>query len=190
MVVNDWVLKPSTWVPGLLSGKLSDFAGLLFFPLLLSALFDCALLLLSRCGLRVDFSLRRYKLLASNLLVGLCFTLTKLLPSAAEFLVELAALAGLNYSIAPDPSDLMALPVLWISWRQGCREIARLPLGRLEFLVKRDAPVGNELDDLVVCGAPPELVSELRAALDSWLQDASPDSAQNLEKSIKALRGG
>ena len=38
LTLNDHVLKGSGLLPGWLTGKLSDFAGLFFFPLLLAAL--------------------------------------------------------------------------------------------------------------------------------------------------------
>src|ERR1700679_4140779 len=38
LAVNDHLLKGSGWLPGWLTGKLSDFAGLFFFPVLLTVI--------------------------------------------------------------------------------------------------------------------------------------------------------
>ena len=46
LVINDHVLK--SLAPGLLTGKLSDFAGLLLFPLLLVSIVELAALVLRR----------------------------------------------------------------------------------------------------------------------------------------------
>ncbi|MCB1041181.1 MAG: hypothetical protein KDA94_16850 [Acidimicrobiales bacterium] len=46
LVVNDWAIK-ARW-PGAVAGKLSDVAGMVFFPLLLVALAELALLMIGR----------------------------------------------------------------------------------------------------------------------------------------------
>src|SRR5215831_18798280 len=69
---NDWLLKGRA--PGWLTGKLSDLAGLLFFPLLLTALADTLLWLVGRG----DFTLRLHKLAAALALTGAGFIVWKL----------------------------------------------------------------------------------------------------------------
>ena len=41
--INDHLLKGSGWLPGWVTGKLSDFAGLFWFPLFVTALLDTLL---------------------------------------------------------------------------------------------------------------------------------------------------
>jgi hypothetical protein len=101
---NDWLLKPSA-APGWLTGKLSDVAGLVVTPLLLTALVDLALHAAFRLGARVDFTLRAWKLGAAIAVVGAAFAATKLSPAAAGLVA--GALAGL--ALAAVVTDLVGL---------------------------------------------------------------------------------
>ena len=192
LIVNDWILKPSPWAPSALTGKLSDVAGLVFFPLLLTALVDCALLGLARLGLDLDFSLRRGKLLLSIASTALCFTAVKLSSSVRELALDLLQGLGLSARIVADPSDLVALLALWLSWRIGMTEIARVPLGRIEFVKRRyqrDGVVaGPSLHDIVPAGADPALARELIEALDAYLSKPSAETASSVETHLAALR--
>lgn len=189
LVANDWWLKPSTWAPALVTGKLSDFAGLLFFPLLLTAVADCMLLGLFRLGLDVDFSLRRWKLALSLLATSGLFAAIKLWPAANQLVVDLVGGLGLAAHIVLDPTDLLALPVLWVAWCLGKREIALLPLGRMEFLLRqRRPPVGSFLHDLVPCGADPRKVRRFGEALTRYHGHPSPASERALAESLARLR--
>ena len=106
LLLNDHVFK--RYFPSALTGKLSDFAGLLFFPLLLSALIG---LLEKRPRRAAGYGFT---------LTGLVFFAIKLFPSAAEWTNEvLGWLLGGQVNIIPDPTDLMALVMLlpaWILW--------------------------------------------------------------------------
>lgn len=189
LVANDWWLKPSTWAPAFITGKLSDAAGLLFFPLLATALFDCLLLALYRLGLRVDFSLRRYKLVGSILLTGLLFSALKLWPAANQGALSLLRGFGLPAQVVLDPTDLLALPLLWFAWRIGKREIARLPLGRLEILLHcRKENVGEHLHDLIACGAKPENVDAFAAALKEYRSAPNASNEHALSQRLAVLR--
>jgi hypothetical protein len=192
LILNDWVLKPSSWAPPLLTGKLSDFAGLLFFPLLLTALGDCLLLLASRLGAPVDFTLSRGKVLASIVATGAVFSLVKLSALANQVAVDLAHSVGLPARIVRDPSDLIALVVLWLSWRIGLAEIARVPLGRIELIEKRYRRSGvvasQSLHDIERAGGDAGLVRDLIEALDAYLPDPSEAKAQRVETCLHALR--
>lgn len=100
LVVNDHVLKHATWAPGALTGKLSDFAGLFFFPVLLVEL-------ARRLGLRA-------RPVACAFATAVVFAAIKIEPRANALA---AALLG---ACAPDPTDLLALPMtalaaLWMS---------------------------------------------------------------------------
>ncbi len=120
LVINDHVLKAQ--VPGLVTGKLSDVAGLIFFPLLLAALAE-------QVGLRGG----RAAVIAAAIATGLAFAAIKLWAPAADlYRLGLAALqwpfraiaAAVTDTALPslgrvqlvqDPTDLLALPALLVS---------------------------------------------------------------------------
>src|SRR5688572_14818396 len=82
LAVNDHVLKGSGLLPNWLTGKLSDFAGLFLFPLLVTALLDCFLLAVARLtGIDVDFSLRRWKMGLALAITALLFVPLKFSPA-------------------------------------------------------------------------------------------------------------
>jgi hypothetical protein len=122
--LNDQVLKVR-W-PDWVTGKLSDVAGLAFFPLLLSVLLG-----LARRSPKAT-------IVSSTLLTGSWFAAAKTVPAVAdatERLVE--ALSGQPARIVTDPTDLVALPALgWalIAWRQP-RSAGALSASRLAVLV-------------------------------------------------------
>jgi len=119
LVINDHVLK--TRAPGLVTGKLSDLAGLSFFPLLLAAAAE-------QVGLRGD----RAAVLAATIATGLAFSAVKLWAPAGElYRVGFAALqwpfravaaaitdtalpALGRAQLAQDPTDLLVLPALLV----------------------------------------------------------------------------
>jgi hypothetical protein len=119
LVINDHVLKARA--PGLVTGKLSDVAGLVFFPLLLAAAAE-------QVGLRGG----RAAVIAAAAATGIAFAAIKLWAPAGElYRVGLAALqwpfhalaALLDGSALPalgrvrlvqDPTDLLALPALLV----------------------------------------------------------------------------
>ena len=101
LVANDHWLKGSGLVPGLLTGKLSDFAGMLVAPVLLATL------------LRVN---TRRGLLACHIAVGGVFAGIQLSVGFAAQWSALMGLFGHPWQITCDPTDLIALPFLWLSW--------------------------------------------------------------------------
>lgn len=121
LVVNDHVLK-AAW-PGFVTGKLSDVAGLVFFPLLWVALLEPLV------GAIRD---RRSVAIAASL-TAVAFALVKTWPPANFAYAVLggvlqwpavatqAWLAGLplpsRFEVAcvRDPSDLLALPAAWVA---------------------------------------------------------------------------
>ncbi|MEQ8454229.1 MAG: hypothetical protein RLO52_01390 [Sandaracinaceae bacterium] len=104
LVVNDHVLKGAELLPGWLTGKLSDFAGLIVAPLILTALLGAR-----RRG--VAFAL-----------VGVWFAAANLVPAVAEATRAVGASVGLDWHFVVDPTDLVALAVLPFAWRLGRRE--------------------------------------------------------------------
>jgi hypothetical protein len=98
LVINDHFLKaafPSWW-----TGKLSDFAGLFFAPLLVAEI--------SLLVLRSERPLRRVAICC--VAVGLVFALIKTLPLAS------AAWSATLGSNARDATDLIALPMVAAAW--------------------------------------------------------------------------
>lgn len=100
--VNDHLLKGAGVLPGALTGKLSDIAGMIVAPTLLAALL----------GLR-----SRRGLLACHVAVGAVFAAIKVSPAAADAWSWLMGLAGNAWTITVDPTDLLVLPALAIGWR-------------------------------------------------------------------------
>ncbi len=185
LLVNDWVLKRSG--PALLAGKLSDLAGLACAPLIATAAFDVALWAAARLGAPVDFSLRRWKVAAAVGAIGLSFSAVKLSAGAAHALERAAAAVGLTWRITPDPSDLIALPALALAVWLARREIARVPLGRIEVLERawrrRRAPPAAGLADVARAGGDAEAVASLAGALEGALAGGSEEPVwQALER--------
>lgn len=100
LVLNDHVLKQA-W-PGLVTGKLSDVAGLAVAPLLLAVPL-CA------------FGVRRPVPVAIGL-TGLGFVLAKTSVAGAEATSAVWSLTGVPTLIRADVTDLVALPALGVAW--------------------------------------------------------------------------
>ncbi len=108
LLVNDHVFK--IVAPSWLTGKLSDFAGLFFFPFVLAALLGLALD-------RLHLPARCTGVLAFGI-TAIWFTFIKLAPPAnASTIQVLDYILGTPVQIVLDPSDLIALPILIPAWR-------------------------------------------------------------------------
>jgi hypothetical protein len=118
LVLNDHYLKgafPSWW-----TGKLSDVAGLFFFPFIVTAVFGILLLPFGRTRIRAE-QVGRF----AFILVGLWFALMKLSPAFNGLTTSFWEwLVGGPVFIVMDGTDLLAMPVLFLAWR--------LWLGQLE----------------------------------------------------------
>jgi hypothetical protein len=101
LVLNDHFLKGSGVLPGWLTGKLSDFAGLVVAPVLLCAV-------LNGWGLPAR--------LAAFAVVVVPFASMKLSADAARAVERAAQAFGLQWRVWVDPTDLMALAVLPVAW--------------------------------------------------------------------------
>ncbi|MET8306532.1 hypothetical protein [Micromonospora sp. NPDC005173] len=126
LVVNDHLLKPA--FPGLLTGKLSDVAGLLLAPPLVAVLLT---LLVPRLPARAAA-------LAGLVAVGAGFAVVKSSGYAADVASSAwSALAGPSL-VRADPTDLLTLPALalaWWSWTRARERPVRYRLARLVRLL-------------------------------------------------------
>jgi hypothetical protein len=141
LALNDHYLKGRHLLPQWLTGKLSDFGGLLFFPLLLTALVDTLLYFVSRVtGWKVDYSLRRWKVVAACVATAAVFTPLELSAAYGDFYTRTLGKIGFPSETYADLTDLLALTMLPLAAWLGWREIRRVPLGRLH--------AGGGLDDV------------------------------------------
>jgi len=101
LLLNDHWLKGAGLLPGWLTGKLSDFAGLIVAPILLATLARAR----SRSSRLVCWAL-----------VAAPFAAIKLSPAAARGVEQFTRWAGLDWQIWSDPSDLIAFSVLPLAW--------------------------------------------------------------------------
>lgn len=101
LAVNDFFFKSSAILPGEITGKLSDFAGLMVFPLLVALCFK---------------SPKRRTWLAIHVATALGFCAIKLEPAVGGIYVSALNAMGLTGQIWYDPTDLIALSVLPISY--------------------------------------------------------------------------
>ncbi|RMG11865.1 MAG: hypothetical protein D6729_17430 [Deltaproteobacteria bacterium] len=118
LALNDHVLKGSGLLPGWVTGKLSDLAGLFFFPLFLSAL----------VGLVTRRPATRRRLVLACLFTGLGFALLQLsAPVAAAYLwVHRALFPFLGpLDVTQDATDLVALSMLPLAYLYGRRRLQR-----------------------------------------------------------------
>ncbi len=188
LVLNDRVLKQT--VPSWFTGKLSDVAGLAVAPLVLTAAIDIIAWLLSRTGVAVDYTFRRWKLVASIAATGLVFTAVKLWTPAAEALTGVLAGVFGQSRIVVDPTDLLTLPALALAWWHGRRTLAHVPYGRLTWVASsrgRGAEVPAPFADAVAAGAEPSAVRDLEAAVNTW---TAGGSAVPVDACLAALRRG
>ena len=124
LLLNDHMLKGSH--PSWLTGKLSDFAGLVFFPLLLAALIELAVPSVRRSPQKL--------LMTAVAVTGFAFAAVQLIPAATQ-LYE-TVLGGLQWplrvaldptaslaraAVTPDPTDLIAIPAIVVAWWIGSR---------------------------------------------------------------------
>jgi hypothetical protein len=128
LVLNDWVLSPRALLPAVVTGKLSDFAGLFFFPLLLTAGWN-TIRFLARRARGVDaaaVALTARQLVVATVATGVVFAVVKLWPPAALVLARaLTAVTRRTAQIVPDPTDLLALVMLPLAYLHGRRAMRR-----------------------------------------------------------------
>ena len=133
LLLNDHVLKGGP-APGWLTGKLSDLAGMVFFPLFLQAAGEW---LAARMGR--PWGPSRRALLGSAVATALVFSLVQVWPLATEAyrwglgLLQwpprqaLALLGGRGWidvapvAVTPDPTDLLTVPFVVVAVAVGWR---------------------------------------------------------------------
>lgn len=136
LLLNDHYLKAS--FPGVLTGKLSDVAGVAFFPILIVATWELNLVLSRRWRAPSAEALR-----VAIAVTAIGFALVKTVPSAAagfgwglglaQWLLALPMRlldGGPLPTVAPavvivDPTDLVALLALAVPWWVGTRRARR-----------------------------------------------------------------
>jgi hypothetical protein len=166
LAVNDWILKPR-FGPSLITGKLSDVAGLAFAPVVLSAAIGLALHAAARLGARVDPSLSARRLALCVLATGAGFAAVKLSPPLAAHVAGWLSHLGRPARFHDDLTDLWTLPALLAALWIGRDELRRIPLGRPAAILRLGRPAAAALADCARAGAPPERLAALTAALDS-----------------------
>ncbi|MFO7178960.1 MAG: hypothetical protein DIU78_009700 [Pseudomonadota bacterium] len=136
LLSNDHVFKGGAWLPGWVTGKLSDFFGLIVAPITLTVLF--ARLSARRAAGEGGNAWSRA--LGFALPVGV-FVATELSQAAADGFAELVSMTGLSWRLWSDPTDLAALVVLpgaWVlaGWLLACEPWEpRVGLGRGPLLI-------------------------------------------------------
>ncbi|HEY4058152.1 MAG TPA: hypothetical protein VGM39_16180 [Kofleriaceae bacterium] len=124
LILNDWVLKPAFphgW-PHAITGKLSDIAGLVAAPVILTSLIGLLLLASRKLGLRAHPGLTRRRLVLSIIATGVTFCAVKLSPAASHAFVAL--LSHVRHSaVMLDRTDLLCLPALLVAYWIGRDEL-------------------------------------------------------------------
>jgi hypothetical protein len=162
MVFNDHFLKTADLLPGWLTGKLSDVTGMIVAPLLLALLVRVR----SRRGLAW-----------CHVAIGAVFASINLNPTLAGWWESVTALGPQRWHVSVDPTDLLALPVLLVSWRlltavatQAAPRPAAKPVTRALFAIAMLFCAANE----PTCG-PGECGDPM-----PWTPDAVPGDGANL----------
>lgn len=189
LALNDHVLKGSGVLPGAVTGKLSDFAGLFVAPILLA--------LVAR--VRTVASLA-----VAHVAVGLVFCAIQLSAPLADAWSALMGLVGFPWVITRDPTDLVALPALVASF-VVLRPALDVPSARLARRSAETAAAGVGLLACVATSSPDREQQEEPEPLPDtgdagwdepeapWLPDVQADVylhnglAQDLVVRIRAL---
>lgn len=188
--VNDHYLKASGWLPGVITGKLSDFAGLVYFPLLLVTATNLIGFMLGKRRVRFA-SASHAQLVIACVATGLFFSAVQLSEGVAWFYARASAfLMFWNDAelvrVTMDPTDVVAILSLPVAYLLGRRGVMKVPPGRLAYaLAKRGTrPSADVMADIVAI-AP----AKARHAL-TLLCDAVDEgrSAEELDQLLAAYR--
>jgi hypothetical protein len=186
LAVNDHYLKHAGILPRWVTGKLSDFGGLLFFPLLLTALGDTLAYFVARVtGAKWDYSLRRWKVVAACVATAAVFAPLELSAAYGRFYTETLGRIGFPSETYADLTDLLALLMIPVAGWLGWQEIRRVPLGRIES--------ARDVDDVRQLNASDPrraaAAEQLAAALPRWRASGSAADAAEVNAALAVLRG-
>jgi hypothetical protein len=190
LVANDHYLKGANILPGWLTGKLSDFAGLIVAPVVAAA------------GVRARSTGQRGAVFA---LVALAFASVKLDAETARLVEQLLRSFGLRSRLWSDPTDLIALAVLPMAWNilaTPCadlqpREESRwrahiaIALGAAGCIATSSGPSGQASLYLLNATRRTQVVAIHRAAgdacndVDGAPEEALPPEAFTFERCVK-----
>jgi hypothetical protein len=135
MALNDHFLRLR--YPGVVTGKISDFCVLLFFPALLTASCDLLLFIadvvaraVSRGRVSVPYRLTKLKVILSAVLSGLILAMINISVPARDLLLGVASRLDVfhlfrAFRVTMDATDLVALVVLPLSVWWGYRVVDR-----------------------------------------------------------------
>jgi hypothetical protein len=136
--VNDHLLKGSGWLPGWVTGKVSDCAGLLFVPLFLTAAVDTLLYLAFRLsrGRTPRYSLTMGKLYAAVAFTAILFVPLKLSDTWGTLYIRAMHVLDVfdwfgGFQVTRDPTDIVAVAMFPLVILLGRRFVRRIPMGRL-----------------------------------------------------------
>jgi hypothetical protein len=163
LVINDWVLKPR-W-HNAVTGKLSDLAGLVFAPVVLSAAIGLVLHVAARLGARVDPSLSRRRLLLCTAATAIGFAAVKLVAAAGD---AVASAIGHGAEFYPDRTDLLCLPAVLVALWIGRDELRRVPLGKPAALHRFNDRIAKAVMDMTWAGASGDDFADLITAISAW----------------------
>ena len=111
LALNDHFLK--SHFHSFVTGKLSDFAGLFFFPLFLSALFNLSWRIYDK---RLHWIFEE-QILLSIVLTDSIFILVKFVPVVTTLYLDFSKTIGFPSKVTADRSDLIALSVNLLTWK-------------------------------------------------------------------------
>jgi len=117
LLLNDWVLKPR-FRGSFVTGKLSDIAGLVFAPVVLSAAIGLALRVVGRPGY-----LTQLRLVLCCAATAIGFAVVKLYPPIGDVV---AHAIGHGASFYPDWTDVLCTPCVLVAYWIGRDELRLL----------------------------------------------------------------
>lgn len=157
LAVNDHVLKGGTLLPDVVTGKLSDIAGMLVAPALLA----------TACGVK-----SRRGWIAAHVAVGSVFAAIKLSTACASMWSAMMGAFGFAWTIVVDPTDLLvAIPALLL----GAHVLGRAMTASPARLLRRSAEAtaaGVGLMCSVATSPPPE---NGEPWVEEWLPEINAD---------------
>ena len=204
--INDHILKGSGYLPGLITGKLSDFAGLFFFPLFLTALLNTFMFAGFRLcrGVRWNYSLTRGKLLGALFLSALIFAPLQVSSTCGKWYIRILETVDFldlfqGFAVTKDPWDLLALFVLPFVYWFGKQKVKPVPSGRLAVLRRRMESVAQArssmesifrkgTQDVRAWNRNKRALKKLEKAVCELVEHPTKSSKEAVRRSLDALK--